>query len=761
MAYRIEKEEAGNTALVIDGWENGIASSPFKGIGNIKNLNVKYYEGIAYVNYKRKAATIQNSGGISSQTFTVTVASPAVFTSTGHGFVANETVVFSTTGALPTGLTAGTVYYIISAGLTSDTFEVSTSRGGSAVNTTGTQSGTQTFTVCISKPLYACQSPANLIYFSDDNRNIWKQVTASGSVFKHLTGNNANVDIGGLAYWNNYLFTIGSNSGGRIEVCGTGAGDSTITSTHWNNTQTANNFTVTIATPAVFTLSNHGLSAGDRVRLSTDGALPTGLSTSVDYFVISGGLTNDNFEVSTTSGGSAVNTTGSQSGTHTLTYDTGLWPIINGVTITFTTRPVGGATSATGFTYTDAGGTSRNFWNGPTGFYNLEFLLPSFGGGRQIVLANFTQGSNEVTWTPALSATPSADTATLFYNSNSSTATGVTHMSLVAANTGDLYFCNGPYVGALVLTPNQIFNKSDMNTFTFYSNIIDLPTTDTATWLMELRNNLCILGKFTMYPWDFFSPSFSNPVPIDESLIKGINILNNLYVFAGVKGNIYISNGYNFERYAKLPDYIAGVIDPSWSIGGVMQHRQKLFFQALAKNGQTDAAIFQGIFSLDLDNRALVMEGQGSAGLVPSGITSPGLLIDDKDTSINYAKYYSAFSATNSFMDYNDTTLYSSNEAVIETDIIPIGTFAQPRTFNTMEFKLDQPLQSGDSISVYVRNSLSENYALVGTTTTAVLSDLYQQNWQKGQWVQFKITASCNPTSTSSSFVRLREIRIR
>jgi Flp pilus assembly protein TadG len=78
-------------------------------------------------------------------TFTVTKASPAIFTSNGHGLTAGTPVVFSTTGALYTGLTAGTTYYVISAGLTTNAFEVSASVGGGAVNTSGSQSGTHTF----------------------------------------------------------------------------------------------------------------------------------------------------------------------------------------------------------------------------------------------------------------------------------------------------------------------------------------------------------------------------------------------------------------------------------------------------------------------------------------------------------------------------------------------------------------------------------------------------------------------------------------
>jgi hypothetical protein len=73
---------------------------------------------------------------------TITIASPAVVTKTAHGFTNGTKIVFSTTGALPTGLVAGTPYFVVSA--VTDDFQVSATSGGSAINTTGTQSGTQT-----------------------------------------------------------------------------------------------------------------------------------------------------------------------------------------------------------------------------------------------------------------------------------------------------------------------------------------------------------------------------------------------------------------------------------------------------------------------------------------------------------------------------------------------------------------------------------------------------------------------------------------
>lgn len=78
-----------------------------------------------------------------SSTVTITNANPGVVTWTAHGLTANTPVFFSTTGALPTNITPGQTYYVLSP--TTNTFEISATPGGTAINTTaGVQTGTQT-----------------------------------------------------------------------------------------------------------------------------------------------------------------------------------------------------------------------------------------------------------------------------------------------------------------------------------------------------------------------------------------------------------------------------------------------------------------------------------------------------------------------------------------------------------------------------------------------------------------------------------------
>lgn len=75
---------------------------------------------------------------------TISIASPAVIGWTSHNLPAGTAIQFATTGSLPTGIEAAKTYYVIASGLTNNSFQISETEDGSAVNTTGGQSGTQT-----------------------------------------------------------------------------------------------------------------------------------------------------------------------------------------------------------------------------------------------------------------------------------------------------------------------------------------------------------------------------------------------------------------------------------------------------------------------------------------------------------------------------------------------------------------------------------------------------------------------------------------
>lgn len=116
--------------------------------------------------------------GLSPSTFTITIATPGVVTST-VGLMDNTPVILTNTGypsALPTGLSSGTTYYVKGTGST--TFNLSLTPGGAAINTSGSQSGTHYIlpnAIPVSSMYGASDVPLmqNYFYVSDVSRFVF------------------------------------------------------------------------------------------------------------------------------------------------------------------------------------------------------------------------------------------------------------------------------------------------------------------------------------------------------------------------------------------------------------------------------------------------------------------------------------------------------------------------------------------------------------------------------------------------------------
>lgn len=351
---------------------------------------------------------------------------------------------------------------------------------------------------------------------------------------------------------------------------------------------------------------------------------------------------------------------------------------------------------------------------------------------------------------------------------------GVNHMALWATDD-KMYFSNsaslvtttaGSSLGSIETVVGQTFDPNNPATYTYIQVALTLPGFEQAiVWLTELTDKLIVAAGKRLYPWDKSSPTFDGfSAFIKENIVKVINILNNLYITAGVKGNIYVSNGYSISPFVKIPDSFFGIIDPALIPGDMMSHRNKLYVgYSLANSPFTN-----GVFSISLGLNtygnaevagAINFENQNSYGLNASGVNTnygqPNVLIDIETSGVDtYASAW--YDGSKGGMDTNDTTLYSSFETAIESDLIPVGTFLNPKTYSNVEFKLDEPLAG--TIKISARGYSNDTYILLGTTTTGMISDVYTPlAAAEFQWIQFKIEISSN----STTFNRLREIRIR
>ena len=208
-----------------------------------------------------------------TKTATISVASPAVVTM-ANSFVAGQPIVFATTGQLPTGIVAGTTYYVIAAGLSGSSFQIAATVGGAAINTTA-----PAFTVTIASPGVFTKTAHGY--------------AVGDAVRFATTGALPTGIVAGTTY---YVKTV----------------------------PTADTFTVAL-TPEGAVIATTGTQSGTHTLvqfgthyLSETGTLPTGITAGQNYFVIAAGLTSGAFQFSATLGGAAINTTGATAGTISL-----------------------------------------------------------------------------------------------------------------------------------------------------------------------------------------------------------------------------------------------------------------------------------------------------------------------------------------------------------------------------------------------------------------------------------------------------------
>jgi len=153
-----------------------------------------------------------------------------LFTSVDHGLVVDDQITLSATdGSLPTGLSNNTTYYVVSNGLTVDTFRVSDTPGDTSyIDVSGDSSGTYQF-------LRQGSTEIDIIDFSANRLGLQKKYPTAGS-----TGSFGNPVTVSAIDGNNFTVTLDTSDivheyvgGGSVTVGGTET--YLVTSAQYNN----------------------------------------------------------------------------------------------------------------------------------------------------------------------------------------------------------------------------------------------------------------------------------------------------------------------------------------------------------------------------------------------------------------------------------------------------------------------------------------------------------------------------------------------
>lgn len=338
-----------------------------------------------------------------------------------------------------------------------------------------------------------------------------------------------------------------------------------------------------------------------------------------------------------------------------------------------------------------------------------------------------------------------------------------------------IYYCDGAYIGSFFQKAGATFDPSNSATYTWAQQALALPSNDLAQCLCELGVNLLIGGRLNaIYPWNRTATSFSYPILIAENFIfRMVTVNTNTYILAGLRGRIYITNGSQANLYKKVPDHISGTIEPYFQWGDLTSLKNQLYFSVSCKNSASGGVIAQygALWSIDLDTTAIRLANKLSfntyAGLATAMLPiAPTLSGNPLYPSVvqGVGIYVGWDSGASTYgIDFSAAVPYSNSEATIETDLIPIGTYDKPRDFTRIEYRLTEPLVSGESITIKYRlifNASETGYTTVLTDNTVGNYSLSGPvNFKNAQWVQFQIIP--NSTNTNPSYVRIKEIRIK
>ena len=701
--------EKGTGDIVINGFEKGIAPSPFLGIANEQCVNITTEPGEASVTYARTRLDQPNIG-VGTLIY---ISSNTVLYSGGTVPLLPGFWITITAGI--TGLAAGTyfVYAMTSGTSTNGNFQLSTSYSSSGLVTT-MSGGSATFnslsnlgklvasTVDLQTetvPQYfMMDSTANVFWRNGDSSSIyWKQLQPNAPTSAQATG---------LQAFNGYLFRFYVNNLSVSVIDYASVSDIyNGTFTIWRNFVSPTGNTANLLT----NFTHQTLSGHDNTLYYTDGtyvgSIAPAYSKSTGTYAV------------TTTGAAAIITAYFQTGVN----------LVAGENIVFQALSI-----PTGL-------------NPGTTYYvgaNVGISPTSFGGSQTFSVAT----------------------------THANALAGI-YITISTAGTGPLTFVAGAFQLYDTVASTPVIDSFTWNPAALqlpaYETAQCLAELGTNLMCGGATNNIYPWDRSSTTSTTATTSSFFYPLLLPENNTTQMVTVNNmLFIFCGYKGNVYITNGSSASLALTIPDYVTGEIEPYYQWGASMYLRGRIWFSVQAPNcgGVWSFVPTLNQIALGQDvGMQLKLENQNSNGTY-NGYAS--VLLPQVSQLSNGPQYWSG--TTDGIGDYSidgSSTTPLNSPGLIESDAIPTGTFLTKKTFANIEYKLSAKLAAGESIALYYRIDLgfgsSGAWVSCGTLITESngLSGYYSVDFESSQWLQ--IRAILTSTNTNPTFCRLKEIRIR
>ena len=286
-----------------------------------------------------------------------------------------------------------------------------------------------------------------------------------------------------------------------------------------------------------------------------------------------------------------------------------------------------------------------------------------------------------------------------------------------------LYIGCGRYLASIAETSGLTFAPGTASTYNFNSRALDLAANYKIRALTELGRYLMIgtyMGTYIyagpqiadIFPWDRTSPSFEQPIRIKEKGIHALTtIQNRMYIFAGVHGRCFISDGSNVDELFRVPENLLTLTSGSYYEvypGAITFHEGRLLFGFTKSDDSTSD--FAHVWSYDLKTGALAIENTNST------VTNANFAAQKVGAIFSTGRKQYIFGWKGDSSDYGIDQISTALRCVDYTARIRLPYITAPDTaLAEIEIEFTKPLLANQGVRLSYRTDLNASFTTIDT----------------------------------------------
>lgn len=351
---------------------------------------------------------------------------------------------------------------------------------------------------------------------------------------------------------------------------------------------------------------------------------------------------------------------------------------------------------------------------------------------------------------------PSTNSAS-WYPAKIGSLDGTHYIKLIMGKDGYMYFTNGNNLGRITSITYSAGTVTVTSSSSMSGGFV-LPKNTYGVTMATLGDKLLIgtqkgysysardqFGYAGLVVWDYVSANADNIIEINENGFNAIiSNKNQAYFSAGNDGNIYVTDGTNYQKIKRLPYNRSGFyVASSWVYPNAMCINQRgNLLVGLSANYDANSPTTTGIWEIglikDFPTHLPFFSRDGNLGNISNVRFGSVRVLDDNNLAFGVQS-----GSTYELSRTSATTLNSGYTARWRTQAYLVANARDKKTFEQLEFLLSKPLITNQGIKISYRTNLTDDFTDINTWTYAdlggVLSHFDSASITGAEIVQFEI----------------------